>query len=342
MSRAKLGVVLSLVVLGALLVGCPPKPTVEVSSQSHHFGVVGQPPNQVLETTWAFQVWNGNNRGSTLVFDVSVTEPWMSVQPVTEQSTGPNDRVEVRVTIDREYSALTKESWAVPEFLTGAVNVTSDVGNEVIRITTAPDFFTEEFEGDLDVANTAFTFQPDGSLNYYLPTRQPAAGFGTDPTGGALLDFSIADPVEVKPWYGQAVGLYGVDYDTFYVSSAGAVGFGPGAAKAGATLDDHFSTPGISGLSTADGAAGGAVSVIQDAEKVAVTYEGVPTAAKQGDNSFQIEMFLDGTIRITYLGLDADSGIVGLSVGPGGGAQFNYLESDFTSYTNTPPLKAAF
>lgn len=341
MSRVTFRVSIGVALVAVLLVGCPPQPTVEAFPDSHHYGVVGEPPNQVLETTWTFQVWNGNAGGSTLVFEVAATKPWIAVQPATGQSTGPDDHVEILVTIDRNYSELTK---ALPEFLSGAVHVTSDVGNKVIPITTAPDYFTEEFDAGLDVANTAFVFQPDGSLNYYLPTQQAAVGFGTDPAGGVVLDFSIADPVEVRPWYGQEVGLYGIDYDTFYVSSAGFVGFGPGAAsaKAGPTLDEHFSTPRISALSSADAAAGGAVSVLQDAEKVAVTYQGVPTGAKQGDNDFQIEMFLDGTIRVTYLGLDAASGIVGLSYGPGGGTPLDFLESDFSGYTNTPPLKAAF
>ncbi|NIA16009.1 MAG: hypothetical protein GWP08_18245 [Nitrospiraceae bacterium] len=334
MSRIQVGLSISLVLATVVLVGCPKQPVVEVSATSHHFGVT---PPDTYETVWTFEVWNANSNGTTLVFEAAATKAWIDVAPVTGQSTGPDDKVTVTVTIDRGYSAK-----AAPAFLSGAVNITSDVGNKVVALTTAPDYFTEEFSGDLDVANKSIIFEPNASPSFYGATQEDAAAFPEDPAGGALLDFSIADPIEVLPWYGANVRLYGVNYDSFYIGSTGTIGFGLGAgAKAGISLADHFDIPRITGLSSVDATAGGDVSVLQTADKVVVTYEDVPTAAKQGGNDFQIEMSFDGTIRITYLDVDADSGIAGLSYGPGGATvPADFLDSDLTGY-NTAPLKAA-
>ena len=333
MSRTQVGLTLSLVLAAAMLTGCPGNPVVEVSANTHHFGAT---PPATYETVWTFDVWNSNAAGGTLIFEVAATKAWIDVAPATGQSTGADDKVTVTVTIDRDYSAK-----AATAFLAGAVNITSDVGNKVVTLTTAPDYFTEQFVGDLDVADKSVTFEPNGSLSFYGATQEDATAFPEDPTGGALLDFTIADPIKVLPWYGANVSLYGVSYDSFYIGSAGTIGFGPGAgAKAGISLADHFDIPRITGLSDVDATAGGDVSVLQTADKVVVTYDDVPTTAKQGGNNFQIEMFLDGTIRITYLDVGTDSGIVGLSYGPGGATvPADYLESDYTGY-NTPPLKA--
>lgn len=333
--RNSMLVVLSMVAL----VGCPRQPAVVVSDTSHHFDVIL--PDS-YETAWSFEVWNGGARGTTLVFDVSASKPWIHVEPATGQSTGASDKVTVNVTIDRDYSALVK---AAPAFLGGVINVTSDVNNASVAITTAPDYFTQEFAGGLGgIAGKTFTFRPNGSLSYYGATQEDATEFPGDPAGGALLDFSIADPVEVKPWYGANVRLYGVPYETFFVGSGGFISFGEDAAKAkaAATLPEHFATPQITGLSSVDATLGGSVVVSQTADKVVVTYEDVPSAAKQGGNSFQVEMFLNGQIRVTYLGLDADDGIVGLSFGPDVGQDGlppDFLQSDFPGY-NTPGLGA--
>lgn len=333
--RNTLLVVLAMVALA----GCPRQPAVVVSDSSHHFDAI--PPDS-YETEWTFEVWNGGARGTTLVFDVSASKPWIHVEPITGQSTGVSDKVTINVTIDRDYSALVK---AAPAFLSGVINVTSDVNNASVAVTTAPDYFTQEFADGLDdVAGKTFTFLPNGSLSYYGVTQEDATEFPEDPSGGALLDFGIADPVEVKPWYGANVRLYGVPYETFYVGSGGFISFGENAAKAKAadTLADHFAAPQITGLSSVDATLAGSVVVSQTADKVVVTYEDVPSAAKQGDNSFQIEMFLNGQIRITYLGLDAPDGIVGLSFGPEvglDGLPADFLQSSFAGY-NTPGLGA--
>ncbi len=63
---------------------------------------------------------------------------------------------------------------------------------------------------------------------------------------------------------------------------------------------------------------------------VAVTYENVPQWNGYDSNSFQIEMFFDGTLRITWLSIDATDGIAGLSEGNGLPPEFR--ESDLSAY----------
>ncbi|UCC31530.1 MAG: S8 family serine peptidase, partial [Phycisphaerales bacterium] len=65
-------------------------------------------------------------------------------------------------------------------------------------------------------------------------------------------------------------------------------------------------------------------------DRVAVTYENVPEFGTSNSNSFQIEMFFDDVIRITWLSLGATYGISGLSAGDGLPSVF--AESDLSAY----------
>jgi hypothetical protein len=64
---------------------------------------------------------------------------------------------------------------------------------------------------------------------------------------------------------------------------------------------------------------------------VAVTFQGVPVFGNPSlTNSFQIEMFYDGAIRITYLKVAFQNGLAGLSAG--NGVPTAFTESHFSSY----------
>jgi hypothetical protein len=69
-----------------------------------------------------------------------------------------------------------------------------------------------------------------------------------------------------------------------------------------------------------------------------VTFLNVRQFGYADTNSFQIEMFFDGTIRITCLRIDATDGLIGLSAGQGIPAGFT--ESDFSSYALCLPPDA--
>ena len=118
----------------------------------------------------------------------------------------------------------------------------------------------------------------------------------------------------------------------------------PGTAPT--DLGGHFGSPKVSGLPV-DALLGGEVSVLQTEEAVVVTYDDVPTKGATpvpGNlNDFQIELFFDGTIRVSYVDADPDaSGVIGLSFGNGDGVNppDGFVESDLTN-ANTKALGAA-
>ncbi|MEO5804588.1 MAG: putative Ig domain-containing protein [Verrucomicrobiota bacterium] len=76
----------------------------------------------------------------------------------------------------------------------------------------------------------------------------------------------------------------------------------------------------------------GQVTWKQMSNRVAVTYANVREFGTSNTNNFQIEMFFDGVIRITYLRIDAQTGLAGLSGGTG--IPVGFMESDFSSYGN--------
>jgi hypothetical protein len=73
------------------------------------------------------------------------------------------------------------------------------------------------------------------------------------------------------------------------------------------------------------------VSFRQLADRLAVTFEDVPEKGTVNLNSFQVELFFEGTIRITYLSIDAADGLAGLS--DGNGLPEDFVESDFSGVT---------
>jgi hypothetical protein len=67
---------------------------------------------------------------------------------------------------------------------------------------------------------------------------------------------------------------------------------------------------------------------LQLIDRVAVTYENIPEFRDDGANTFQVEMFFDGRIRISWLEIGAEDGLVGLSDGLG--IPLGLQETDFS------------
>ena len=238
---------------------------------------------------------------------------------------------------------------------TGNVTVNTIAGNVVLTATDGaghtgasnafnvaapPDYFTELFGagGANDTHNQGWLFTPDGSASFYSVARSPAVtSFPTDPTGGTTLTLSDDSFVPVTPGGGVQVKLYGISYSTFYVGSNGYVTFGSGDSSLSETLSSHFNKPRVAALfDDLNPATGGSVTWKQLADRIAVTYQGVPEYSSSNSNSFQIELFFDGRIRITCLGIAATDGLIGLSRGqgvPGG-----FTKSNFSSYPVPPTV----
>lgn len=208
----------------------------------------------------------------------------------------------------------------------GGQSNTATVSIEVV------DYLTEVFDaGDVDLANRIFTFVPDGSGAFYELCRDRADGLPTDPNGSAVLSLSDDDSIEVNVTGGKTVGVCGSTFASFRVNSNGYISFEPGIPSGPLTLADHFSQKRISFLfADLDPSAGGTVSYKQLSDRVVVTFEGVPEYGTANSNDVQIEMFFQGTIRITYLNVEVTDAIAGLS--NGGGLPANFVESDLTGY----------
>jgi hypothetical protein len=71
---------------------------------------------------------------------------------------------------------------------------------------------------------------------------------------------------------------------------------------------------------------GGLISAKQLADRVAVTWENVKEYSGSGSNTFQVEMFLDGRIQLSWLTIETENGLVGLSDGLGVPEDFEELD----------------
>lgn len=323
--------------LGTFLTGCPTQPRLSVSGNSHHFGIIQNTDS--YETEWSFQIWNSGKQGTELVVTVTADQPWIDIAASANTSTGEDDPIDVTVTIDRDYSDLKAAA-----FSSGEIEVSASVGTEVIAITTAPDFFTESFNASSDLDGLALTFVPNGGPSFYGATRDEISEFPTDPSEAANFPLSFedfGDPIQAGLFGDATATFYGVEYDTLYISSEGWISFGE-EGNDPVTAGAHFAVPQISGPPMDATAEGSVVSYQQDADKLVITYDNAATKGVDGgSNDFQVELFFDGTLRVSFLEIDpAGSGIFGLSNGSGqsGLPPADFLESDLSGY-NTAPLK---
>ncbi|MCP4245851.1 MAG: hypothetical protein GY778_02275 [bacterium] len=195
-----------------------------------------------------------------------------------------------------------------------------DNGGNCYTFTTpeVPDFFTEEFTGgDNDLENFTILLVPDASVDEYALCGYTTVALPTDPAGGTalLLTDNGSQLINFGP---DSVVLYGVPYTGLFVNANGNVTFNSADTTANETPTAHFSQPRISALfDDLNPAAGGTISWKHEADRIAVTWQDVPEAGAANANTFQVEMYFDGRIQLSWLGLGAADGIVGLSEGLG-------------------------
>jgi hypothetical protein len=218
--------------------------------------------------------------------------------------------------------------------------VTDDNGGACYTFTTpeVPDYFTEMFEGDNDLDNLSLIFTPNNSNDFYAGCAEEITELPTDPTGGTTLSFSSTDDgySTVTLTGGAQVSLYGTAYGNFYVGTNGYITFGASDTDYSETLADHFDTPRVSGLfDDLHTGHGGLVSWKQLADRAVVTWEDIPEFYDEGSNTFQIELYFDGTIVISYLSISAADGIAGLSEGDG--LDPDFWETDLSAMSECEP-----
>jgi len=193
-------------------------------------------------------------------------------------------------------------------------------------------YFTELFGGDNDLANLSLTLTPDGSPETYCGFAESITALPVDSSSGTQLFLGDDDSGAVTLSGGATVELYGTGYSTFHVGSNGYITFIAGDTDYTESLADHFVQPRISALfvdlDPSFSSFGALVSWRQLSDRVVVTWENVSQYAEFDLNTFQVEMHFDGTIVLSYLGIQASGGLVGLS--EGSGEPGNYTETDLS------------
>lgn len=220
----------------------------------------------------------------------------------------------------------------------GNSRVLNNGGSCYTLTTSAPlDYFTNQYLGGLSALGMhRLTFTPTRSAEAYALCVEPVGEFGTDPSGGTeiVLDEDGVDSVLLAA--GKRVAFYGVPYDEVVVCANGFFTFDALDDAYSETLAKHFSVKRLSALfHDLSPQLRGMVSYRQTDDRLAITFEDVPTytgmaPADTNSNSFQVELFFDGTLRITYLGISATEAVVGLSQGLGLPSDFS--TSDFLGY----------
>ncbi|MBN1846203.1 MAG: hypothetical protein JW810_11005 [Sedimentisphaerales bacterium] len=277
----------------------------------------------------ASKTYTLTNTGSgSLNWSANWTETgWLDVSQ-TSGSLNPSQSVNVQVSILAAANSLPEGVYTDTVDFTNQTSGIPQARDVTLRVGQI-DYFTEQFSnGDNDLDGLTIIFTPDGSASHYSACRQPVP-IWTNPAGGTVL--SLGDDGYAQVVLSGLAPFYGVNYGSFYVGSNGYLTFEEADTDYSESLSDHFATPRLSGLfDDLNPSAGGAVSWKEDAGGVVVTYDQVPEYNTTNDNSFQMAISSDGTVRVTWLNVDATDGLAGLSNGNGVPADF--LESDLSAY----------
>ncbi len=269
------------------------------------------------------------NAGSNaLNWTVTTNVTWLRATPASGAlATGAS--VVVTISLTTAAQALPTGVYSGAVFFT---NMTSGLGQSrsfLLRV-GQPDYFTELFEGNFDLQNTALTFTPDGSTSFYRACRETVTNFFTSTAGATALSLSD-DSFSTRTISGGSVSLYGNSVNIVHVASNGHLTFNSGDTDFTESTSDHFALPRVAGLfRDLNPAQGGTVYWQEFSNRVAATWDRVPEYGAGNSNSFQIEMFFDGRVRVTWLRVDATRGLSGLSRGTG--LPFGFDESDLSGY----------
>lgn len=279
------------------------------------------------------------NAGSnTFNWTMVNTSVWLNVFPAGGTLTPGGPAGAVTASLDASANSLPQGIYSTTVQFT---NLTSGVGQSrafALRV-GQPDFLTESFDaGDNDLDFSTITFTPDGSSSFYSVCREVATTFPTDPTGGTTVSLSDDAFIQVTLTGTNTVAIYSRRTNVFFIGSNGYLTMSSGDSTFSESFANHFNLPRVSAcFDDLDPSSGGTVSRKQTSELVAVTFSNVREFGSSATLSFQIEMFFDGRIRVSYLSVGITDGLAGLSAGLGVPAGF--AESDFSSYGPcVPPL----
>ena len=286
-----------------------------------------------------FITLNLTNLGMTnLEWSLSNTSSWLSVS-LSEGALTPSDFTNIDVSTGPGAASLQVGLYSESIVFSNHITGVSQARCFSLKVGD-PDYFTELFDAnDNDLAFSSITFSPDGSGNFYSSCREPISDFYVEPTGGNVVSLGDDTYRQVTLAGTNTVGLFGQRTNVFFIGSNGYLTFGSGEPNQQESLVNHFSKPRISALfHDLDPSAQGTVSWKQLPDRVAVSFQSVPQYSSMSPNNFQMELFYDGTIRLSYLAINCLNNLVGLSAGHG--VPMGFTETDFSSNdvcSVTPP-----
>ncbi len=290
----------------------------------------------VAVTPPATGTYNSTTGVGTVVFPVGTLNAALQITPVDDAIVEGAETVVATVTAGTGYQV-------------GA----DSIATLVIVDNDSTDLYTEAFvsgssPNPFDLNGRKLTFTPT-SATAYRGICDAAAAFPTDPTGGTVLATNNAAVVGVTSGtlddgYWQLTGLaaqptiFGTVYPTIYVNTNGNVSFGSGDAGTDSYTFQHF----VSGRKRVslfgqdlDATKGGTISynVVTTAgqQRVVVTFANVPrrTNLSQLLNA-QVELWVNGTITLTWIGTNLTDGIIGLAAGQASPSPF--YATDLSAY----------
>jgi uncharacterized repeat protein (TIGR01451 family) len=271
-----------------------------------------------------------NVGSNVVVWSASRTAGWLNV--TSDSGTIPTGgSASVTLRLDNSAGSLPAgRHSATIQFSNATTQVTQS--RLATLVAAGSDPLTEQFDStpsDLDFVS--FTFTPDGSPGFYSVCRAPAAVFPTDPAGGTNAGVSTFGFARVTLTNGESVSLYGHATNSFFINGNGTITFDGSDTSITESLPIHFSQRRISGLFDDYYLQSTNVTWRLLSNRVAVTFLNAPNFfGFSTTNSFQMEMFFDGRIRLTYLAVGSTGGLVGLS--RGGGMPEDFIESNFSAY----------
>lgn len=283
------------------------------------------------------RVYTLTNLGNIpITWSASGTQGWLNITP-SGGTIPAHEAVDVDVCINANAHLLAAGYHT--DTVTFENTTAGKVRNRHVTLVVGQYASIAEFfqENDNDLDNTMLTFIPDMTNSFYSVCAEPIAAFPTDPQGGTGLPnvgHNKHNTVDLGP--NTMVWLYGVGYSTFHVSTNGYITFTEPDTDYSASLSDHFRLPRISALFDRLYVLS-PITLKQLSDRVAVTFQNVTQDVYPGsNNSFQIEMFVDGRIRLSYLDVECPNGLVGLSAGNGVPADFTEADlsggADFCGY----------
>ncbi|MEX1045348.1 MAG: endonuclease, partial [Chthoniobacterales bacterium] len=304
----------------------PARLAVSPSASETIRGPVGGPFNPA---SWTYAV---SNSGVTSMDWTASGPDWLDIAPQGGRLE-PGEVVTVTAAGNGVSSALGEGAYDGAIDFANATNGDGNTSRAVRLEAGTRDYLTQQFTTGtpFNLANRSVMFTPDGSADFYQATMRVVSAFPTDPTGGTAVSASDDSSTSVAAPPGRIFSFFGVSYAQLFVGSNGYLTLGSSATDYSSTPTSHFRLPRISALMTdLNPGAGGQVSYRALADRVAVTWQSVPHYSSGGSNTFQVELFDDGRIRMTWLGVTFAAPIVGLSAS--GGVPAGFVASDFQSY----------